>query len=87
MRRSTIFLILASTLTILFCDPAMAYIGPGAGITMLGAIWSVIVAVVLALCAVIFWPIRILLRRRRNRTAKAASEKTAGSASASDGSD
>ncbi len=45
--------------------PAMAYIGPGAGITMLGALWGVIVAVVLALGAVLFWPIRALLRRRK----------------------
>ena len=45
--------------------PAMAYIGPGAGITMLGALWGVIVAVVLALGAVLFWPIRALMRRRK----------------------
>lgn len=45
--------------------PALAYIGPGAGITMLGALWGVIVAVVLALGAVLFWPIRALMRRRK----------------------
>ena len=45
--------------------PALAYIGPGAGITMLGALWGVIVAVVLAIGAVLFWPIRALLRRRK----------------------
>jgi len=45
--------------------PAMAYIGPGAGITMLGALWGVIVAVVLAIGAVLFWPIRALMRRAR----------------------
>lgn len=54
--------------------PAFAYIGPGAGITMLGALWGVVVAVVLALGAVLFWPIRALLRRR----------KTAGEAAAGD---
>ena len=37
---------------------------------MLGALWGVVVAVALALGAVLFWPIRILLRKRR---------KTAGS--------
>ena len=45
--------------------PASAYIGPGAGITMLGALWGVVVAVALALGAVLFWPIRALLRRRK----------------------
>lgn len=44
--------------------PALAYIGPGAGITMLGALWGVVVALALALGAVLFWPIRALLRRR-----------------------
>jgi hypothetical protein len=52
--------------------PALAYIGPGAGITMLGALWGVIVAVVLALGAVLFWPIRALMRRRKGPAATPA---------------
>ena len=52
--------------------PAQAYIGPGAGITMLGALWGVLVAVALALGAVLFWPVRALLRRRRRPAAAAA---------------
>ena len=51
--------------------PAHAYIGPGAGITMLGALWGVVVAVALALGAVLFWPIRVLLRRTRRRPSAA----------------
>jgi hypothetical protein len=49
----------------LAATPALAYIGPGAGITMLGALWGVIVAIALALGAVLFWPIRMMLRRRK----------------------
>lgn len=49
--------------------PALAYIGPGAGITMLGALWGVVVAVALALGAVLFWPIRALLRRGKQAPA------------------
>ena len=52
--------------------PALAYIGPGAGITMLGALWGVVVAVALALGAVLFWPIRSLLRRRKRPATTAA---------------
>jgi hypothetical protein len=52
--------------------PAMAYIGPGAGITMLGALWGVIVAVLLAVGAVLFWPIRALIRRTRKTPAAPA---------------
>ncbi len=53
-------------------QPAMAYIGPGAGITMLGALWGVLVAIFLAVGAVLFWPIRMLLRRFRKPQAEAA---------------
>jgi hypothetical protein len=49
----------------LIATPAFAYIGPGAGITVLGALWGVIVAVVLALAAIVLWPLRALFRRRR----------------------
>ena len=83
MRRATFLLILATALTFLWCAPAMAYIGPGAGITLLSAIWSVIVAFVLAIGAVLFWPIRILFRRRRNRATKAATEKAGNATPAS----
>jgi hypothetical protein len=37
----------------LIATPAFAYIGPGAGITVLGALWGVVVAVVLALAAIL----------------------------------
>jgi membrane protein implicated in regulation of membrane protease activity len=52
----------------LIATPAFAYIGPGAGITVLGALWGVVVAVVLALAAILLWPLRALLRRRRRST-------------------
>jgi hypothetical protein len=54
-----------AVLVALWAEPAAAYIGPGAGITMLGALWGVIVAVFLAIGAVLFWPIRLLLRKMR----------------------
>ncbi len=63
---------LLAILFVLSAQPAAAYIGPGAGITMLGALWGVIVAVALALGAVLFWPIRIMLRKRRKPAAPAA---------------
>src|SRR4051794_10854659 len=65
-------LLVASLCLIAAATPALAYIGPGAGITMLGAIWGVIVAIALAIGAVIFYPIRVLLRRLRRQPAAAA---------------
>ena len=51
--------------------PAMAsaYVGPGAGITMLGALWGVFLAILAALGAVLYWPIRSVIRKRRKRLA------------------
>jgi hypothetical protein len=56
-------LLIACLCLISAATPAFAYIGPGAGITMLGALWGVIVAVALAVGAVLFYPIRVIMRR------------------------
>jgi len=54
---------------------ASAYVGPGAGVSALGALWGLIVGVVMALGIVLFWPIRIMLRKRK--AAKEAAQETA----------
>ena len=69
----------------LFATPAFAYIGPGAGITMLGALWGVVAAAVLAVAAVLLWPLRVLFRRRRRARARTADAQAQVSASASPG--
>lgn len=74
MQVMAIPLVILAALGSLWCAPAMAYIGPGAGVTVLGALWGVIVAIVLTIGAVVLWPFRILLRRRRKGAAKAAGE-------------
>jgi hypothetical protein len=57
---------------------AMAYFGPGAGITMLGAIWGVLLAIAFALFALLAWPVRAMLRRRRKPAADASPAGIAG---------
>lgn len=52
--------------------PAFAYVGPGAGITMIGALIGVVVAVLAALGAILFWPIRAWIKGRRAKAAAAA---------------
>jgi hypothetical protein len=44
---------------------AAAYVGPGAGLTMLGALWAVIAAVLFAVAGLVIWPIRAMRRRRK----------------------
>ena len=44
---------------------SLAYVGPGAGITFLGALWAVITAIVLAIGGFLVWPIRTFIKRRK----------------------
>jgi hypothetical protein len=44
---------------------ALAYVGPGAGLSLLGALWALLAAVGTALLFVAAWPVRSMLRRRR----------------------
>jgi hypothetical protein len=44
--------------------PAAAYVGPGAGISLLGSTIGLIVALGLAIGFVVIWPFRSLFRRR-----------------------
>jgi hypothetical protein len=57
--------------------PAVAYVGPGAGLSLVGAFWGLLVAVFAAFAFVILWPIRRLFRRRRQAATQASSEERA----------
>ncbi len=50
--------------------PAAAYMGPGAGLGMLGSLLAVLGAVVVAVFGLILLPARMLLRRRRKTAVK-----------------
>lgn len=53
-----------------------AYVGPGAGLGMLGALFAVFAVILLALLGPILYPIRLFLRwyRRRNQVEGVTSE-------------
>jgi membrane protein implicated in regulation of membrane protease activity len=44
---------------------AFAYVGPGAGLSLLGALWGLVAAIGTAIAFIVAWPIRKLLRRTR----------------------
>lgn len=52
-------------------DSALAYVGPGAGLSLLGALWALLAAVGAAVFFLAAWPVRRMLRRRRNRPGEA----------------
>jgi uncharacterized Tic20 family protein len=51
-------------------DPATAYVGPGAGLSLLGALWGLLLAVGAAVGFVILWPLRRMRRRAKERQAE-----------------
>lgn len=52
---------------------AFAYIGPGAGLSMLGAFWGLVVAVLAALSFLLLWPIRKMFKKN-NASANTTAE-------------
>jgi membrane protein implicated in regulation of membrane protease activity len=52
---------------LLYTASAEAYIGPGAGLSLLGALWALVAAVVAALGFIVLWPIRQSRKRRLAR--------------------
>ncbi|TWH00585.1 hypothetical protein L598_001000000230 [Mesorhizobium sp. J18] len=45
---------------------AFAYVGPGAGLSLLGALWALVAAIATAVLFIVAWPIRKAMRRRQN---------------------
>lgn len=54
---------------LLWTLPAAAYIGPGAGIGFAGSLLTGLAVILVSLGAILFWPVRYMLRRRRARKA------------------
>jgi hypothetical protein len=59
-------------LMLAFPRMADAYVGPGAGLTAIGAVLSLIGAVCLSLVGFVWYPIRRLMRKRAGAQAKPA---------------
>lgn len=63
---------------------AFAYIGPGAGISLVGSILGILAAIFLGLFAVLAWPIRRFLKRRKAAREGASNDATFQAGSESD---
>lgn len=61
--------------SVFFVAPLEAYVGPGAGISVLGSLLGILATIFVALGAVIFWPLRKMMKRRK---ANAAATQDAG---------
>lgn len=59
--------------------PAQAYVGPGAGLSLLSALWAVLAAIVAAVGFIVLWPIRKMMRKRKTATASQSSSDSSSS--------
>jgi hypothetical protein len=64
-------LVIAATLP----TAAFAYVGPGAGLSLLGALWALIAAIGTAVAFVVAWPVRQMMRRRNGAAARGKAER------------
>ena len=58
-------IILVAALICLLPRSAMAYIGPGAGLSAIGAFIAVVVGIILAIFGFLWYPIKRLLRKKK----------------------
>lgn len=58
--------VLISLFLLMISIPAFAYIGPGAGIPFIGSFIGFVVTVILVIAAILFWPIRKLLKKKKS---------------------
>ena len=58
-------------------SPAVAYIGPGAGISVLGSLLGILATIFVTIGAIIFWPVRKYMKRRKARQESRRGTETA----------
>jgi predicted membrane metal-binding protein len=58
--------------------PAVAYVGPGAGLSALGSLFALLAAVVVAIFGFLWYPIKRLFGKRRTTTAQSDSAPSPG---------
>jgi hypothetical protein len=63
----------------------MAYVGPGAGLTMLGSLWGLILAVVFIVFGLLILPIKIMRNKMKKNKATEEQEKAADGKEEADG--
>ena len=61
---------------ILLSSSAFAYVGPGAGITMLGSLWGLIIAIVFVVFGLLILPFKIMRNRMKRNKSDALADDT-----------
>lgn len=75
LRHPTRITLLLCAILALYTTPALAYVGPGAGLTAIGTMIAVIAALVLAVIGFVWYPLKRVMRRKRAARATDDSQK------------
>ena len=67
MRHPLIINILLAFFTLVIPEYALAYIGPGAGITAIGTVIALLGAIILAIVGFIWYPLKRFLSKKKER--------------------
>lgn len=59
--------LLSATLLCALASPAVAYVGPGPGLSMVGSFFTLVASIAVALLMVLLLPMRILYKRMKAR--------------------
>jgi hypothetical protein len=68
--------VIAAGLLLTLPSHAFAYVGPGAGLGVIGSLIAVIIAVVVTVLGIIILPVRLLMRRRKSKIAAPTTSPT-----------
>ncbi len=58
--------------------PALAYIGPGAGVTVIGAVLGILATIAVVVFSLLWYPVRRLRAKRKRKIADAGTDGEAG---------
>jgi len=59
-------------------EPALAYIGPGAGVTVIGAVFGIVATIAVVIFSLVWYPVRRLRAKRKRKIEDAGTDGKAG---------
>ncbi|MGE0755343.1 MAG: hypothetical protein AB7L92_09340 [Alphaproteobacteria bacterium] len=63
-------------LMLTLASPALAYVGPGPGLTMISSFFTLVAGIIVALFFVVFYPVRQYLKRKKQKGAASTNDNT-----------
>lgn len=76
--KNRLYIIISSCLSVLFASsPALAYLGPGAGLGMIGSLIAIVVVGLVIVLGLVVYPIRMMRKRKAESSANDSTSNAA----------